>query len=145
MDCYVCHHNDQFDQLPPRERIAADPHWRVAHAFNTSLPGWLVLVSRRHVTTVAELTDDEAAALGTWQVRLSRALHEVTGCVKTYVVQFAEQEGFGHVHFHVVPRMPDIPDDHRGPAVRAPGQGIDEQHRDDMAAALRARLDQAGT
>ncbi len=39
MDCYVCHNNDQFDQLRPRERIGADPHWRVAHAFNTSLPG----------------------------------------------------------------------------------------------------------
>lgn len=62
MDCYACRHNDQFDQLPPRERIAADPHWRVAHAFNTTL----------HVTTIAELSDDEAVALGTWQVRLSR-------------------------------------------------------------------------
>lgn len=148
MDCYICRNNDQFDQLPPRERITADPHWRIAHAFNTTLPGWLVLVPRRHVTTIAELTDDEAAALGTWQVRLSRALHEVTGCVKTYVIQFAEQEGFGHVHFHVVPRMPDIPADHRGPAVfsyliRPPGQGIDEQHRDNLAAALRARLHQA--
>jgi diadenosine tetraphosphate (Ap4A) HIT family hydrolase len=146
MDCYVCRNNDQFDQLPTRERIAADPHWRVAHAFNTSLPGWLILVPRRHVTTIADLTDDEAAVLGTWQVRLSRALREVTGCVKTYVMQFAEQEGFGHVHFHVVPRMADIPEDHRGPAVfgyliRPPGQGIDERHRDDLATALHARLD----
>ncbi len=145
MDCHVCRNNDRFDELPPRERIAADPHWRVAHAFNSTLPGWLVLVPRRHVTTIAELTDDEAAALGTWQVRLSRALHEVTGCVKTYVVQFAEQEGFGHVHFHVVPRMPGIPDDRRGPAVfgyltRTPGQEIGEQHRDEVAAALQTRL-----
>ncbi|MFF0152589.1 HIT family protein [Micromonospora sp. NPDC005203] len=150
MDCYVCRNNDQFDQLPPRERIAADPRWRVTHAFNTTLPGWLILVPRRHVTSIAELTDDEAAALGTWQVTLSRALHEVTGCVKTYVMQFAEQEGFGHVHFHVVPRMPDLPDDHRGPKVfgyltQPPGRGIDEQQRDDLAAALQARLNQART
>src|ERR1044071_263823 len=97
MDCYVCHNNDQFDQLPPRERIAADSHWRVAHAFNTSLPGWLILVPRRHITSVAELTDAEAAVLGPWQVRLSRSLHEVTGCAKTYIMQFAEQEGVAHV------------------------------------------------
>ena len=146
MDCYVCHNNDQFDQLPPRERIAADPHWRVAHAFNTSLPGWLVLVPRRHVTTIAELTDDEAAALGTWQVRLSRVLHEVTGCVKTYVIQFAEQEGFGHVHFHIVPRMSDIPSDHRGPEVfryltADPGAALGAERRDALARALRARLE----
>jgi diadenosine tetraphosphate (Ap4A) HIT family hydrolase len=91
MYCYVCHNNDQFDQLPPPRADRRRPHWRVAHAFNTTLPGWLILVPRRHVTTIAELSDDEAAALGTWQVRLSRALHEVTGCVKTYVIQFAEQ------------------------------------------------------
>ena len=150
MDCFACRNNDQFDRLPPRERIAADPHWRVAHAFNTTLPGSLVLVPRRHVTAIAELTDDEAASLGTWQVTLSRALHQVTGCVKTYIAQFAEQDGFGHVHFHVVPRMPDIPDDHRGPSVfsyltPAPEQGIDERQRDDLAAALQAHLSQAHT
>ena len=146
MDCLVCINNDQFDELSPRERIAADPHWRVAHAFNTTLPGWLVLVPRRHVTSIADLTDTEAATLGTWQVRLSRALHNVTGCAKTYVMQFAEQEGFGHVHFHVVPRIPDIPDDHRGPAVfqylvRAPRHGIDEQQRDDLAMTLQNHLE----
>ena len=148
VDCHVCRNNDRFDTLPPRERIVADPHWRVAHAFNTELPGWLVLVPRRHVTSVAELTDAEAATLGNWQVRLSRALHEVTGCVKTYIVQFAEQEGYGHVHFHVVPRMPDLPADRRGPAVFGylnprPGKGVDDKQRDDLATALRARLDEA--
>lgn len=146
MDCFACRNNDQFDSLPPRERVAADPHWRVAHAFDTALPGWLVLVPRRHVTSIAELTDSEAASLGTWQVRLSRALRNVTGCVKTYVVQFAEQEGFGHVHFHVVPRMTDIPDDRRGPAVfqylnPPPEQRIDDAQRDDLATTLRAQLD----
>jgi len=47
--------------------------------------------------------------------RLSRALHAVTGCVKTYVAQFAEGQGFEHVHFHVVPRMVDLPDGAKGP------------------------------
>ncbi|MFD1320581.1 HIT family protein [Micromonospora sonneratiae] len=115
--CLVCDNNHRIDLLPVRERIAVDEHWRVAHAFETALPGWLVLVPRRHVHTIAELTDDEAAGLGRWQVRLSRALHEVTGCAKTYVVQFAEAEGFAHVHFHVIPRMSDLPRELRGPNV----------------------------
>jgi hypothetical protein len=38
----------------------------------------LVPVPRRHVVTVAELFDGEAAALGQWQVRLSRALYAET-------------------------------------------------------------------
>jgi diadenosine tetraphosphate (Ap4A) HIT family hydrolase len=150
MDCYVCQNNDQFDTLPPREGIAADPHWRVAHAFNTELRGWLVVLPRRHVTAIADLTDAEAATLGSWQVRLSRALHDVTGCAKTYIVQFAEQEGYSHVHFHVVPRMPDMPDDRRGPAVFGylnplPGNTVDDKQRDDLATALRAQLDPADT
>ncbi len=62
MTCYSCDHNNGFDRLPPRERIAADRYWRVAHAFNSALPGWLILIPRRHVTTIAELTDDEAAS-----------------------------------------------------------------------------------
>ncbi|MEU0517739.1 HIT family protein [Streptosporangium sp. NPDC006007] len=132
--CYTCDQEAQFDALPPRERIAADDHWRTAHAINTALPGWLVLVPRRHVTTIASLTDAEAAALGLWQVRLSRALQETTGCVKTYVAQFAEQEGFSHLHFHIVPRMRDLPDDLRGPKVFGllGRTGADRVHADQM-------------
>ena len=146
MDCYTCRNNQQDSTLPPRELVAADDHWRIAHAFDTALPGWLVLVPRRHVTSIADLTDAEAATLGTWQVQLSRALRAVTGCSKTYLVQFAEGEGFAHVHFHVVPRMRDLPDDRRGPRIFAylgapEDQRVNEQRQDELATALRAQLD----
>lgn len=145
MDCYSCRNNRTDATLPARELVAGDEHWRVAHVFDTALPGWLVLVPRRHVTEIADLSDAEAAALGTWQVRLSRALRAVTGCVKTYVVQFAEKEGFAHVHFHVVPRMPDLPDDRRGPAVFGylgvpEAQRVDQRRQDELAVLLRAHL-----
>jgi diadenosine tetraphosphate (Ap4A) HIT family hydrolase len=116
-DCYTCAQEAAGSDAPRWERIAADEHWRVAHAINSAVPGWLVLVPRRHVTAVAELTDAEAAALGSWQVRLSRALARVLGCQKTYVAQFAEAEGFAHVHFHVVPRPPDLARELRGPRI----------------------------
>ncbi|HEX2322755.1 MAG TPA: HIT domain-containing protein [Streptosporangiaceae bacterium] len=115
--CYTCNGNADIDRLPPWERIAVDEFWRVAHAFDSALPGWLVLLPRRHVTTIAELTDAEAASLGIWQVRLSRALHAVTGCAKTYIAQFAEAEGFAHVHFHIVARPADLAYENRGPRV----------------------------
>lgn len=148
MVCYTCSNNDRFDTLPPRERVAADAHWRVAHAFDSTLPGWLVLIPRRHVPTIAELTNTEAASLGTWQVRLSRALHEVTGCQKTYLMQFAEREGFEHVHFHLVPRMPDIPADRLGPAIfgyldAESDQRMDEARMDALAVKLQAHLHRA--
>ncbi|MFF3322370.1 HIT family protein [Streptomyces sp. NPDC002889] len=144
-DCYACSKEAQFDELPPRECIAFDKHWRVAHDFNTALPGWLVLLPRRHVTAVRGLTDAEAASLGTWQVTLSRALHSVTGCVKSYVAQFAEAEGFAHVHFHIVPRMADLPQEHRGPGVfellkRPEEERVTADRADQLARSLRAHL-----
>ncbi|MGP3938048.1 HIT family protein [Nonomuraea sp. KM88] len=116
-ECYTCQNEARFPDLPPREMIAADDRWRVAHAFNTALPGWLVLIPRRHIGSIADLTDAEMRDLGSWQVLLSRVLRDVTRCEKTYVMQFAEMEGFSHVHFHIVPRASDLGDDLRGPRV----------------------------
>ncbi|WP_405780094.1 HIT family protein [Streptomyces sp. NBC_00859] len=117
----------------------------MVHAFDTALPGRLVLLPRRHVTAVHELTDAEATTLGTWQVRLSRALHDVTGCVKTYVARFAEAEGFAHVHFHVMPRMASLSPELRGPGVfellrRPAQQRVAADLVDGIARSLHTRL-----
>jgi diadenosine tetraphosphate (Ap4A) HIT family hydrolase len=139
--CFTCEGNARIDELPPRERIAVDDYWRVAHAMGTSLQGWLVLLPRRHVVAIAELTDVEATGLGIWQVRLSQALHAVTGCAKTYVVQFAEAPRFSHVHFHLIPRMPDLRADRRGPNVfefltQAAEQEVTDSEMDALAVDL---------
>jgi diadenosine tetraphosphate (Ap4A) HIT family hydrolase len=93
--------------------IYRTPYWDVVHSYNTALPGWLVLVVRRHIEAVDELTDEEAAELGILLRRVSLALKEITGCLKTYVIQFAEAAEHPHVHFHVIPRMADQPEDRR--------------------------------
>ena len=99
------------------DSIVRTSHWDIVHSYNTSLPGWLVLVARRHVAAIDELTDEEAAELGVLLRRVSAALRQVTGCVKTYVCQFAEQAEHPHVHFHVIPRHADQPAERRGPRV----------------------------
>ena len=54
-----------------------------------------------------------------WYAASALALESVTGCVKTYLMQFSEAEGFSHLHLHLVPRSPDHPADARGPRVFA--------------------------
>lgn len=147
--CYPCIKESGFATLPPRERIAADDHWRVVHDFNSALPGWLVLLPRRHVTALHDLSDAEAAGLGAWQVRLSRALQAVTGCAKTYVMQFAEAEGFAHVHFHIVPREAGLPVELRGPGIfhflrRPQDERVTPDEADALALALRDHLSHTG-
>ena len=46
-DCYTCTRTAEGSQAAPFERIAADENWRLADAFNSALPGWLVLVPLR--------------------------------------------------------------------------------------------------
>ena len=117
--CQTCELVARRDQAeaPPWDAIYRSQYWDVVHSFNTSLEGWLVLVARRHMAAVDEMSDEEAVELGRLIRRVSLALREATGCVKTYVIQFAESPDHPHVHFHVVPRMADQPEDHRGPNV----------------------------
>jgi diadenosine tetraphosphate (Ap4A) HIT family hydrolase len=139
-DCLSC----AFERRPdpsPRERVYLDASWRVAHAFGTAQPGWLVVLPRRHVLALDELTRAEAAALGP-------LLRAVTGCAKTYVALFAEAEGFAHVHFHVVPRPAGLDPQLRGPGIFAllggdPARHVPDSDMDRLAGQLTAALSRA--
>lgn len=135
--CYAC--EQATPDAPFRERFVREGGWRVAHDFNSSLEGWLILAPLRHVVSLDELASEEAATLGTLLRRASIALKTVTGCDKTYVMLFTEADGFAHLHLHVVPRMADQPDDRRGPAVfgyLADGNPLSPERRDAITSAL---------
>jgi diadenosine tetraphosphate (Ap4A) HIT family hydrolase len=142
--CYAC---DQLAGVspPPREDVVHTSYWRVAHAFNSTLPGWLVLVPTRHIASFTELAPEAADELGGLVRRLGTALETVTGCLKTYLMQFSEAEGFSHLHLHLVPRLPDHPEDALGPRVFAymtddQDRWLPETERDTIALAVRAAL-----
>lgn len=116
MTCTLLAERD-LGQRPLWDSIYRTAYWDVVHSYNTALPGWLVLVVRRHIEAVAELTRDEAAEFGVLIRVVSQALAQVTQCVKTYVIQFAEAAEHPHVHVHIVPRMADQPEARRGPQV----------------------------
>ena len=115
--CRTCSLSALHDagKLPPWDSIVRTPGWDIVHAFGTSVAGWTVLVARRHITAVADMTDAEALELGPLIKNVSRALHRTMGCRKTYVVQFAEHPNHPHVHVHVIPRANDLPEELLGP------------------------------
>lgn len=102
---------------PLWDNICRTRYWDVVHHMDTALPGWLVLVARRHIATIAEMSEAEAAELGVLLRDVSLALKQVTGCHKTYVLQFADHPNHPHVHVHIVPRLDDQPEERRGPKI----------------------------
>ena len=144
MDCQTCA-TTEAEANAPRGSIVTTTHWRAVHAYDTSLPGWLVLVAREHVTALDALDAEGHAELGTLLGQLSQALRTLTGCEKTYFMQFSETAGHNHLHVHVVPRMADQPEDREGPEVfgylgSAEGEAISAAERDRIALALRSIL-----
>lgn len=143
--CYSCREIGPGAELGPDQAIWREGGWRLARAFDSSLPGWLVLLPDRHLESLAQLTSNEAQVLGQLLWRASRALHEVTGCVKTYVALFTETEGFHHLHFHLVPRASDLAQDRRGTAIfeslhRPEAEWVEGEERRRLALRLRQAL-----
>jgi diadenosine tetraphosphate (Ap4A) HIT family hydrolase len=129
-------------EAPLWDAIHRTPRWDVVHCYGTSVEGWLVVLTREHRSAIADLTDAEAAELGPLLKHASEALRDAVGCVKTYVAQFAEHPLHPHVHFHVIPRAADHPDDLRGPRIfDALGDAVDpvpDARMDEIAARVRA-------
>lgn len=139
--CLPCENNSRGD-LPARERVYDDGLWRVAHAFNSALLGWLVIVLRRHATSLGDLTGAEGESLGRLVPALSRALQAELGVPKAYLAFLAEAEGFSHVHLHLVARPPE---DARGPHMfgltqRPESEWVTTAAMDALAERLAARL-----
>ncbi len=132
-------------EAPVWDCIQRTQFWDVVHSYNSALPGWLVVVARRHIEAVDEMTEEEAIELGMLVRRVSLALRQVTGCIKTYVIQFAEHEDHRHVHFHIVPRMEDQPEDRRSVRIfeylgRPAEEWVGEARMNEIAAKVRSVL-----
>lgn len=69
--------------------------------------GYLLVQTKRHAPTFADLTDCEARAIGLLLTRLSRALKACVGAERSYVVFFGE--AVPHLHVFITARYPDTP------------------------------------
>jgi histidine triad (HIT) family protein len=121
-DCLFCK-IQQGSELPVGGLIYEDELVYAQHANFDDGPaylGRLVVETRRHVPDFAELSADEAKAVGLLISRLSRALKRSTGAEKVYVEFYAEVTP--HLHVFLTARYPGAPAEYwRGHAGEWPG------------------------
>jgi diadenosine tetraphosphate (Ap4A) HIT family hydrolase len=95
----------------PGDVILDDGLWFVSHHTGPYTdPGELIVKTRRHCESLAELTPAEAAALGPLLRALVGALERVVVAERIYAVSFNER--IRHVHFLLLPRTSDMPRGH---------------------------------
>jgi len=113
-DCLSCLGLAGSPRISPGPPVYVGEYWQVEHAYPSKLVGWLVIALRRHAAALHELSADEFAELGPLLECTVRTLHRTQATSKEYVACYAEQGGFEHVHFHVVPRAAGLPENLRG-------------------------------
>jgi diadenosine tetraphosphate (Ap4A) HIT family hydrolase len=73
------------------------------------VPGWMMLVSMRHVSGPGHFDDREARSFGLALRHFQRVLEEVTGALRIYTAAMGESHP--HFHAHMVPRYASMPKD----------------------------------
>ena len=138
--CLTCRAN-RGEFMAPGGVIYQDALWRLEHSLE-SIPmiGWLILKPLRHVEAFADLTPDEAASLDPLVRRITGAMTEVLAPARVYVCLYAE--AVSHVHFHLIPRDPQMAREHWGPGVFDLLSAASDQGRSlaDVGAAAQAAM-----
>jgi len=78
----------------------------------SGVPGWMMLVARRHVAGPAQFDSREIASFGPTWCHLQRVLLEVTGALRIYTAALGESSA--HFHGHLIPRFEQMPKDAKG-------------------------------
>lgn len=117
MNCKTCQSLKGEISLAPGPVILDGTYWQVEHMYPVSIQGWLVVILKRHVEALHDLTSEEWDELHTIQQKIIKLLHEKLNTQKEYSMCFAEKEGFNHIHFHVVAISKDLPAEFRGPGI----------------------------
>jgi diadenosine tetraphosphate (Ap4A) HIT family hydrolase len=91
----------------PGGAIYEDEYWVVMSIVRPVFwRGFLVIVLKRHCEHLAELTPEEAAALGPIVQATCQALSRVIEPAKVYLCSFGD--GVKHIHLWVLPRPPEM-------------------------------------
>ncbi|MCJ7706633.1 MAG: HIT family protein [Anaerolineales bacterium] len=115
-DCFICRKHRGMVAVPGgaiyADRLAYAGHAQIRDGQSTAYLGYLMLEPKRHAPGLADLTDEEAKALGLLAARLSQALIASEGAEHVYA--FVLGDRVPHVHIHLVPRYPGAPEEYWG-------------------------------
>ena len=118
-DCIVCRkHKGEIDILGGI--IYEDDLIFVSHAQlwgdeKEHYLGHIFIEVKRHVAELADLTTEEAQAIGLFTSRVAKALLHSESMEHVYT--FFIGDGVPHVHIHVIGRYPNAPREYWGPRV----------------------------
>ncbi len=119
VDCLVCR-KQRGEVVVPGGFIYEDDLISISHAqlFGEEKDhylGHIFVESKRHIPELADLTEEEAQAIGLWISRVAQALLRVEGMEHVY--SFFIGDGVPHVHVHVIGRRPGAPREYWGAKV----------------------------
>ena len=113
-DCISCQAIRASKRINKVPRVMETKNWVVEHGYPTSIRGWMVIMPKRHVVAVHELTRDEMEEFGDLLQAVCLGQHELYETEKEYFVQYSEGEGYSHLNIHIVPRLEKWPDAMKG-------------------------------
>lgn len=123
----------------PCHRLYEDAHVLAFLDVNPLSPGHALVIPKEPAATLAELSDDSAAAIGRVLPRLCRAVSTATGVSEYNVLQNngsgAHQAVF-HVHFHIIPK----PNPTQGLGVGWPAKALDRSEGETLTLEIQALL-----
>jgi diadenosine tetraphosphate (Ap4A) HIT family hydrolase len=142
--CMACDLAD--GKLPlPGGRIHTTTHWLVEHCVGPLGLGTLIVKPRRHVTSVADLTEDEASELGPLLRSASAIARELVLAEQVYNCLWSHAGGVPvHIHYVVQPVTGELMERHgsHGPVLQvamfAEGNAPQEDQVEDLANRARA-------
>ena len=122
-------------------------------AFLNQVPsqeGYTIVCPKRHVERFeSDLADDEWRHLQDVVRRVARAVSGATGAIRMYLASLGSPERNPHLHIHVCPCPPGTPFDQQQFAAMMWRDGqyllLSDERLDEIAAAIRARLDGVAT
>jgi len=94
----------------PCHRVYEDDHVLAFLDVGPLSRGHVLVIPKTCVATMAELSDDAAAALGRVLPKLCRAVMQATGCTAYNLLQnngAAAHQAVDHVHIHIIPKHTD--------------------------------------